>query len=103
MKNKCKSFKQLLARLRTIRIYIKIGNEVKAETKTFTLQFQEPILKHNGFGGMNATAVIKPGFIAIMLTSEAYTHLINGLADADQWTGFQYSEKVFNQSTIIKN
>ena len=48
--------------------------------------------------------ILKPGFTAIVLTSEALQAIENGLIDADAYTGHNYLEQAFSETTtIIKN
>ena len=47
---------------------------------------------------------LEPGHTAIILMNDnAVDTLIHAMADAQSYTGFEYSEQVMNHSQIIKN
>ena len=47
--------------------------------------------------------VPRGGCALIFPDKETYQELINGLADAKSWTGYNYPEKVLDKSTFVIN
>ena len=102
LKNRIKLLTLLFTKLKNFRIYVSFSQEVKAESHKITANIQEPTVLNN-FNDFPATVILNSGFTAVLIKNEAYDHLVNGLSDATQWTGFPYSDKVFKHSRIIKN